>query len=466
MVFSSIFFVFTFLPVTIAAYYLAPRRIRNGILLLASLFFYAWGEPIYLFLMLYSIVFNYVMGIDIAKKQGRGRKRWAGAGLFFAVLINLLILGFFKYYGFLAENVELLTGRALPGVDLPLPIGLSFYTFQSLSYLVDVYRGKASCQKNILSFGLYISMFPQLVAGPIVQYADIDAQLRERKESLEKFGQGVQYFIWGLGKKVILANNLGAVHEAVTGLSSLSVLSAWVGVFAYTFQIYYDFSGYSDMAVGLGKMFGFELKENFAHPYCSRSVTEFWRRWHISLGAWFREYVYIPLGGNRAGVLRHIFNLLLVWGLTGLWHGASWNFVVWGLYYGVLLILEKYVLHRVTERIPVLGTVYTMLLVIVGWVFFFSPTLAAAGAYLGAMFGSGTVGITDDAGMYYLLTSLVLFWLSWIFATPAASRISAGNMEKPNGWTPLLIAAHMGVFFVAAAYLIHDTYNPFLYFRF
>lgn len=466
MVFSSIFFVFTFLPVTIAAYYLAPRRIRNGILLLASLFFYAWGEPIYLFLMLYSIVFNYVMGIDIAKKQGRGRKRWAGAGLFFAVLINLLILGFFKYYGFLAENVELLTGRALPGVDLPLPIGLSFYTFQSLSYLVDVYRGKASCQKNILSFGLYISMFPQLVAGPIVQYADIDAQLRERKESLEKFGQGVQYFIWGLGKKVILANNLGAVHEAVTGLSSLSVLSAWVGVFAYTFQIYYDFSGYSDMAVGLGKMFGFELKENFAHPYCSRSVTEFWRRWHISLGAWFREYVYIPLGGNRAGVLRHIFNLLLVWGLTGLWHGASWNFAVWGLYYGVLLILEKYVLHRVTERIPVLGTVYTMLLVIVGWVFFFSPTLAAAGAYLGAMFGSGTVGITDDAGMYYLLTSLVLFWLSWIFATPAASRISAGNMEKPNGWTPLLIAAHMGVFFVAAAYLIHDTYNPFLYFRF
>ena len=464
MVFSSIFFIFSFLPVTIVAYYLAPKRMRNGILLLASLFFYAWGEPVYLFLMLYSILFNYVMGIDIARKQRRGKR--AGVSLFFGVVVNLLILGFFKYYGFLAENMEALSGVILPKLELSLPIGLSFYTFQSLSYLVDVYRGRAQHQKNILSFGLYISMFPQLVAGPIVQYADIDAQLKERDTSLDKFGQGVRYFIWGLGKKVLLANNLGVVYEAIAALPSLSVLSAWVGALAYTFQIYYDFSGYSDMAIGLGKMFGFELKENFAHPYCSRSITEFWRRWHISLGSWFREYVYIPMGGNRVSVLRHIFNLLVVWALTGLWHGASWNFVVWGLYYGVLLILEKYLLRRVTERIPILGTIYTMLLVIVGWVFFFSPTLLEAGAYLGAMFGRGAVSITDEAGMYYLLTSLILFWFSWIFAVPAASKISEKHLEDSDGWAPLFLLIHGGIFLLAVAYLIHDTYNPFLYFRF
>lgn len=464
MVFSSIFFIFSFLPVTIVAYYLAPKRMRNGILLLASLFFYAWGEPVYLFLMLYSILFNYVMGIDIARKQRRGKR--AGVSLFFGVVVNLLILGFFKYYGFLAENMEALSGVILPKLELSLPIGLSFYTFQSLSYLVDVYRGRAQHQKNILSFGLYISMFPQLVAGPIVQYADIDAQLKERDTSLDKFGQGVRYFIWGLGKKVLLANNLGVVYEAIAALPSLSVLSAWVGALAYTFQIYYDFSGYSDMAIGLGKMFGFELKENFAHPYCSRSITEFWRRWHISLGSWFREYVYIPMGGNRVSVLRHIFNLLVVWALTGLWHGASWNFVVWGLYYGVLLIVEKYLLRRVTERIPILGTIYTMLLVIVGWVFFFSPTLLEAGAYLGTMFGRGAVSITDEAGMYYLLTSLILFWFSWIFAVPAASKISEKHLEDSDGWAPLFLLIHVGIFLLAVAYLIHDTYNPFLYFRF
>lgn len=464
MVFSSIFFIFSFLPVTIVAYYLAPKRMRNGILLLASLFFYAWGEPIYLFLMLYSILFNYIMGIDIARKR-RVNKR-AGVSLFFGVLINLLILGFFKYYGFLAENIELFAGVELPKLELSLPIGLSFYTFQSLSYLVDVYRGKAQYQKNILSFGLYISMFPQLVAGPIVQYADIDAQLKSRETSMDKFGEGVRCFICGLGKKVLLANNLGAVYETVAALPSLSVLSAWVGALAYTFQIYYDFSGYSDMAIGLGRMFGFELKENFAYPYCARSITEFWRRWHISLGAWFREYVYIPLGGNRVSVLRHICNLLVVWALTGLWHGASWNFVVWGLYYGILLILEKYLFRRITERIPILGTIYTILLVVIGWVFFFSPSLGAAGTYLRAMFGVGVTGITDEAGMYYLLTSLVLFWFSWIFAVPTASRISEKHLEHSDGWAPLLILIHVGIFLMAVAYLIHDTYNPFLYFRF
>ena len=463
MVFSSIVFIFTFLPIVILAYYVAPVRIRNFILLLASLVFYAWGEPVYLFLMLYSILFNYVMGLDIYRRRGKRKK--ARESLILGVAVNLALLGFFKYYGFLAENLEQILPVNLPEVSVGLPIGLSFYTFQSISYLADVYRGKAEGQRNLISFGLYISMFPQLVAGPIVQYADIDAQLKKRSTSWERFGEGARYFIGGLAKKVLLANNLGAAFEAVTGLSSLSVLSAWVGVLAYTFQIYFDFSGYSDMAVGLGKMFGFDFKENFHYPYCARSVTEFWRRWHISLGAWFREYVYIPLGGNRVGVPRHIRNLLIVWTLTGLWHGASWNFVVWGFYYGVLLIVEKYLFRRVTERLPVIGTACTMLLVMIGWVFFFSPSLAAAAEYLRVMFGFTGIPLTDDAGMYYLLTNLILFWISWLCSVRLPFAVCDGLWNKDRR-KPALLLFYLALFLLCAAYLIHDTYNPFLYFRF
>lgn len=463
MVFSSIVFIFTFLPIVILAYYVAPVRIRNFILLLASLVFYAWGEPVYLFLMLYSILFNYVMGLDIYRRRGKRKK--ARESLILGVAVNLALLGFFKYYGFLAENLEQILPVNLPEVSVGLPIGLSFYTFQSISYLADVYRGKAEGQRNLISFGLYISMFPQLVAGPIVQYADIDAQLKKRSTSWERFGEGTRHFIGGLAKKVLLANNLGAAFEAVTGLSSLSVLSAWVGVLAYTFQIYFDFSGYSDMAVGLGKMFGFDFKENFHYPYCARSVTEFWRRWHISLGAWFREYVYIPLGGNRVGVLRHIRNLLIVWTLTGLWHGASWNFVVWGFYYGVLLIVEKYLFRRVTERLPVIGTACTMLLVMIGWVFFFSPSLAAAAEYLRVMFGFTGIPLTDDAGMYYLLTNLILFWISWLCSVRRPFAVCDGLWNKDRR-KPALLLFYLALFLLCAAYLIHDTYNPFLYFRF
>ena len=464
MVFSSIIFIFTFLPVTAAAYYLAPVRIRNIILLLASLFFYAWGEPVYLFLMLYSIVFNYVMGIDIARQQEKGRT--GRASLFLGVAVNLLLLGFFKYYGFLADNLEQLFSFSMPRLSLSLPIGLSFYTFQSISYLADVYRGAAKRQTNLFSFGLYISMFPQLVAGPIVQYADIDAQLQKRDTSWDLFGEGARYFIGGLAKKVLLANNLGAVFEAVAAGSSLSVLSSWGGALAYAFQIYFDFSGYSDMAVGLGKMFGFTFKENFRYPYCARSITEFWRRWHVSLSSWFREYVYIPLGGNRVSVPRHILNLLIVWGLTGLWHGASWNFVIWGLYYGILLIAEKYLFHRVTEKLPVLGNLYTMLIVLVGWVFFFSPSLSSAVRYLTVMFGGAGSMLTDNAGMYYLLTNLILFWLAWLFSTPLPFRIFEGFWEKDEGKRTCFLLPYLVLFLLSVAYLIHDTYNPFLYFRF
>lgn len=464
MVFSSIIFIFTFLPVTFAIYYLAPVKLRNGILLLASLFFYAWGEPVYLFLMLYSILFNYVIGIDIAYKKSK--EKWAGGSLVLGIFVNLLLLGFFKYYGFLAENLGRFLSVEFPKLQLSLPIGLSFYTFQSLSYLVDVYRGRAKPQKNIVNFGLYIAMFPQLVAGPIVQYTDMEAQLKKREISLDKFGQGVFYFIWGLAKKVLLANHLGAVFETVTALPSLSVLSAWVGALAYTFQIYYDFSGYSDMALGLGKMFGFELKENFHYPYCARSITEFWRRWHISLGAWFRDYVYIPLGGNQVRAVRHICNLLIVWALTGLWHGASWNFVIWGLYYGFLLIFEKYILRGITERIPILGTAYTMLAVVIGWVLFFSNTIGEAFGYLRVMFGIDGFMLVDRAGIYYLLTNLVVLWLAWMFATPFPGRVCVRQLEEGGNKAELLLVLHVILFLLAISYLIHDTYNPFLYFRF
>lgn len=463
MVFSSIVFIFTFLPLVILAYYLAPVKLRNLVLLLASLVFYAWGEPVYIFLMLYSILFNYVMGLDIARQQEKG-KRGRGS-LMLGVAVNLLLLGFFKYYGFLAENVSRLLSLELPAVSLGLPVGLSFYTFQSISYLADVYRGKAKGQKNLISFGLYISMFPQLVAGPIVQYADIDAQLRGRSTSWALFGEGAGYFIEGLVKKVLLANNLGAVFEAVTGYGSLSVLSAWVGVFAYTFQIYFDFSGYSDMAVGLGKMFGFEFRENFKYPYCARSVTQFWRRWHISLGSWFREYVYIPLGGNRVSVPRHMLNLMIVWILTGFWHGASWNFAAWGLYYGILLIVEKYVFRRITERLPLLGNLYTMLLVMIGWVFFFSPSLPAAAEYLNVMAGRTGSPSVDNAGMYYLLTSLILFGVSWLCSTPLLSGFCLRRQDGKSR-RKLWLLVYLLLFLLCTAYLIHDTYNPFLYFRF
>ena len=467
MVFSSIVFIFTFLPIVILAYYVAPVRIRNFILLLASLVFYAWGEPVYLFLMLYSILFNYVMGLDIYRRRGKRKK--ARESLILGVAVNLALLGFFKYYGFLAENLEQILPVNLPEVSVGLPIGLSFYTFQSISYLADVYRGKAEGQRNLISFGLYISMFPQLVAGPIVQYADIDAQLKKRSTSWERFGEGTRYFIGGLAKKVLLANNLGAAFEAVTGLSSLSVLSAWVGVLAYTFQIYFDFSGYSDMAVGLGKMFGFDFKENFHYPYCARSVTEFWRRWHISLSSWFREYVYIPLGGNRCSAVRNIVNLMIVWTLTGMWHGAAWNFIVWGVYYGVIIVMEKYVYGASLDELPKpVRHIYSLVLILIGWVFFFSPSIGYALRYLAAMFGGGA-GIADKGAWFVLFSH----WLLYLLAVLGSTRIGyalvrglTGAWKSRRARTAATVIVYFGMFFISIAYLVTGSYNPFLYFRF
>nr|WP_330403446.1 MBOAT family O-acyltransferase [Dorea phocaeensis] len=439
---------------------------KNVILLFGSLLFYAWGEPVYIFLMIFSILFNYICGLDIARNLGD--QAAARRSLIFTVAVNLCILGFFKYEGFVLDSLSAVLPVDISYRAMALPIGISFYTFQILSYIIDVYRGHVKVQTNLLDFALYVTMFPQLIAGPIVQYADVDRQLHVRKESWGKFGEGSMFFIRGLAKKVLLANTIGMVYTEVAALApgKVSVLSAWIGCISYAFQIYFDFSGYSDMAIGLGKMFGFEFLKNFDYPYISQSITEFWRRWHISLGSWFREYVYIPLGGNRVPVIKHLRNLLIVWFLTGLWHGAAWNFVAWGLYYGLILILEKYFLSRVLERLPaVIRHIYSLVLVLIGWVFFFSPTLGGAVDYIQLMFGVGANGLVDSEGLYLLTTNLLLLILLVIGSTPivhrAYERVMAGR-----GKILANCVVYAAMFLLCIAYLVTETYNPFLYFRF
>lgn len=468
MLFSSIVFLFTFLPVVLILYYLLPVRFRNVILLLASLVFYAWGEPVYLFLMLLSILFNYFSGLDIARNLQD--KRAAKRSLVFNLIINLAVLGFFKYEGFVLDTLNGILPVHISYHALPLPIGISFYTFQILSYIIDVYRGNVKVQTNLPNFALYVTMFPQLIAGPIVQYADVDEQLASREISRTKFGEGSMYFIRGLAKKVLLANTSGMIFTEVSGLAkgNVAVMTAWLGAFAYMFQIYFDFSGYSDMAIGLGKMFGFEFNMNFNYPYVSKSITEFWRRWHISLSSWFRDYVYIPLGGNRVSKIKHIRNLLIVWFLTGLWHGAAWNFVAWGLYYGVILIIEKYLLSPVLDRLPdVVRHIYSIVLVVIGWVLFFSSSFGQAAAYIRVMFGAGAHGFADRESMY-LLTSNLILWLILIFGSTPLVHFRYEHMLRSKKWNTTIInsVVYAALFIVCIAYLVTETYNPFLYFRF
>ena len=470
MLFSSITFLFLFLPVTVLIYYLVPQKTRNLVLLIASLFFYAWGEPVYVVLMILSILLNFFCGKDIGEKRADPVR--AKRSLIFAVVMNVLILGFFKYYGLLMETLNVLFPYEIPYRELALPIGISFYTFQELSYLIDIYRGNAKPQQRLLPFALYISMFPQLIAGPILRYVDIEAQLLNRVMSMRKFGQGVMYFIVGFAKKVVLADSIGALYEQITALSigSFSVLTAWVGCLAFAFQIYFDFSGYSDMAIGLGKMFGFEFRKNFQYPYIAKNIGEFWRRWHISLGTWFREYVYIPLGGNKCPASRHLLNLLIVWALTGLWHGAQWNFLVWGLYYGVILILERYVWGRALGRLPVfVQHIYTFVLVLIGWVFFFSPSLGAAMDYLGVMFGAGASAWIDRQGFYFLLTHWLLFLLCAIGSSLRGMnilRLLTGSYESRRIRQIAACVVYIGMFLVSLAFLVTESFHPFLYFRF
>lgn len=468
MLFSSIVFLVTFLPAVMILYYLLPVRFRNVILLLASLVFYAWGEPVYLFLMLLSILFNYFSGLDIARNLQD--KRAAKRSLVFNLIINLAVLGFFKYEGFVLDTLNGILPVHISYHALPLPIGISFYTFQILSYIIDVYRGNVKVQTNLPNFALYVTMFPQLIAGPIVQYADVDEQLASREVSRTKFGEGSMYFIRGLAKKVLLANTSGMIFTEVSGLAkgNIAVMTAWLGAFAYMFQIYFDFSGYSDMAIGLGKMFGFEFNMNFNYPYVAKSITEFWRRWHISLSSWFRDYVYIPLGGNRVSKIKHIRNLLIVWFLTGLWHGAAWNFVVWGLYYGVILIIEKYLLSPVLDRLPdVVRHIYSIVLVVIGWVLFFSSSFGQAADYIRVMFGAGAHGFADRESMY-LFTSNLILWLILIFGSTPLVHFRYEHMLRTKKWNTTIInsVVYAALFIVCIAYLVTETYNPFLYFRF
>ena len=470
MIFSSIFFLFVFLPITLFLYYVVPWKFKNFMLLLCSLIFYAWGEPVYVFLMLFSIVFNYLSGIEIDGYRQNENTKMLRYSFWFTVIVNLAILGFFKYYGFLVNNLNAILPFEIPYRELSLPIGISFYTFQTLSYIIDVYKGVVPVQKNFVSFGAYVTMFPQLIAGPIVRYTDVDAQLSKRTHSLYKFGQGVSWFLRGLGKKVLLANNIGMTYDAIAAIlpAERSVLTAWIGCIAYAMQIYFDFGGYSDMAIGLGKMFGFEFIKNFDYPYISKSVTEFWRRWHISLGTWFREYVYIPLGGNRVSKAKHIRNILIVWMLTGFWHGAAWNFMLWGLYYGLLLLAEKLFLAPKLERLPQkVQQAYCFILVLFGWVLFFSPTLKDAFVYIGNMFGIGGSGFIDSTGLYYLAQNLILLVICALCSTPWLwKKFRRFTLQK--GKYPSVAAAviYTAIFIFSIAYLVNATYNPFLYFRF
>lgn len=454
MVFSSLTFLFLFLPVTLVLYYIR-RDItwKNIILLIMSLIFYAWGEPVYVILMVISIVFNYFIGKDIeASSRPKGV-------LIFGIVVNLLILGYFKYSGMLIDTINIITGLSIKNRALALPIGISFYTFQAMSYIIDVYRKKCRAQQKIVPFAVYITMFPQLIAGPIVQYQDIEDQLNVRRFSGTDFTEGVFIFVKGLAKKVIFANCMGAIHTEILAMNNLPAATAWIGAVAYTLQIFNDFSGYSDMAIGLGKMLGFTFPLNFDRPYASLSVTEFWRRWHISLGTWFREYVYIPLGGNRKGAARQIINLAIVWALTGLWHGAAWNFVVWGLYYGVLLILEKFVFARFKEKWPkAVNWLITFVIVVIGWVFFFSESLTEAVRYLGYMFGSGKSFVGGHT-LFYLLSNIVLMALAFL---PSVMTIKdTHKLPKAVRWATIVL-----VFVLSVAFLVSESYNPFLYFRF
>ncbi len=473
MVFSSLIFVFTFLPLAILIYYIVPHRFKHLVLLLFSLLFYGWGEPFYIILMIITSSFDYTCGLLLGRYDNRPVLR--RTILVISVVVNIGILCFFKYYSFIVTNINSLTGLNITDLKLPLPIGISFYTFQAMSYVIEVYQRKVKVQKNIIDFGTFVTMFPQLVAGPIVKYGEIADQLKNRRESRDLFGEGVQEFIAGLAKKVLIANNIGILWDSVksTPISDLTILSSWLGIIAFTFQIYYDFSGYSNMAIGMGKMFGFKFLVNFNYPYIAKSVTEFWRRWHISLGSWFREYVYIPMGGNRVGTLKLYRNLIVVWFLTGLWHGASWNFVLWGLYFGLFIIIEKMFLGRLLGKLPgFAGNIYTLLVAVIGWVLFEFESLSKCGAYLGLMFGAGRSGsaaasFLDSQALYYLSANAALFVIAAACATPFPARLADRLRHKAGQIGTIAFPAfNMALLFITAAYMVNESYNPFLYFRF
>lgn len=461
MVFSSLLFLFIFLPVFLICYFVIPKPWRNFILFLGSLMFYAWGEPIYISIMLFSTVLDYTCGLII--DRFRNHKILSKVGLGLSLFGNLGMLSYFKYADFFIGNINNIFGSQLALLNLALPIGISFYTFQTMSYTIDLYRGKINAQKNIISFGAYVAMFPQLVAGPIVTYASVEKELSHRIITLESFGEGTIRFIEGLGKKVLLANNIGLLWDQIskTSQGELSIISGWLGALAFGLQLYFDFSGYSDMAIGLGKMLGFTFPENFNYPYISRSVTEFWRRWHMTLGSWFREYVYIPLGGNRVSKARFYSNIFVVWFLTGFWHGAGWNFITWGLLFGVLMVIERGFLLKWLEKCPrFISHIYLLFVILVSWVLFAQNSLGEAISYLKVMFGLTNSPIINTETLYSLTNFYVLIILGVLFATPLMKNI---KVKLPE-W--VLYIFYVGVLVLSTAYLVDATFNPFLYFRF
>ncbi|WP_409968635.1 MBOAT family O-acyltransferase [Bengtsoniella intestinalis] len=464
MVFSSLLFLFYFLPLTLVAYFLSPLKWRNLVLLAVSLLFYGWGEPIYITIMLLSIAIDYSHGLLVEKHRDDDKK--ARRIVAQSIVFNLLLLGFFKYYDFFALNLNGLFGISLPILNIPLPIGISFFTFQTMSYTVDVYRKDAPAQRNLVNFGAFVTMFPQLIAGPIVKYKTVANELNHRDHTAQDFAQGASRFVVGLSKKVLLANNIGALWDSTLLASQagdLTVIGGWLGLMAFAFQIYFDFSGYSDMAIGLGQMMGFRFDENFNHPYTAISVSDFWRRWHMSLTSWFREYVYIPLGGNRGGLGKSLRNLFIVWLCTGFWHGASWNFLLWGLYFALWLSAEKYWLSSLLNRAPTpLRHVYTLFVVLIGWGLFAIEDMTQVATYLATCFGSGT--FASPANWYdlqsYGLTLLVLI----VAATPVGKTMYARLPAKVYTFTtPVLMVLGL---VVSTAFLVSSSYNPFLYFRF
>ena len=469
MSFSTLFFLFVFLPVSLILYYVFPKKLRNIPLVVLSLVFYAWGNPVYLILLLLSMAFNYVSGLQIAGYKEAGRTGFARAAMIIAVAANLLLLGYFKYFAFLLETLNLIPGLNLSAPELSLPLGLSFYTFTVLSYILDVYMDRAPVQKNVLSYAVYATFFPKIISGPIVQYRDMMEQIEaERETPPAKIASGMNLFLVGLFKKVLLADNLGTVFGAVSGLETMSVGTAWLGMVLYSLQLYFDVSGYSDMAIGLSKMLGFDLDKNFDYPYRALNITDFWRRWHISLGAWFREYVYIPLGGSRCSKPKIFRNLLIVWLLTGLWHGASWSFIAWGLWHGAFAMLERFVIKDKLDKVPAPIRIFgTCLIAFLGWVMFFSGSLSNMVHYFGQMFGAGHLGLIDSGFRYYFGSSWLLILAAVIGSGPLVRRLHQ-NLTYRRGGAAVYISAALYILLLVLciASMVSSTYTSFLYFQF
>lgn len=476
MVFSGLTFMLAFLPIMLILYYIMPKKGKNAVILISGLLFYAWGEPLYVFAMILSTFIDYTAGRLMDKFDDSPKTR--KICLLISVLMNLALLGTFKYLGFLIESVNSWFGWTIKNPNLPMPIGISFFTFQSMSYTIDLYRRKIKVQKSAVNFMAFVTLFPQIVAGPIVRYEDVQNELDDRVITESMIGEGISRFITGLGKKVLIADNIGALWDSVKAMdvSSLSAMTAWIGILAFTFQIFFDFSGYSDMAIGLGKMMGFTFPENFDYPYMSKSISEFWRRWHMTLGGWFKSYVYFPLGGSKKGLKRTVLNLMIVWTITGIWHGASWNFMLWGAYFGVLIVLEKLFLGKILEKIPAFFSwLYTFVLVVIGWVMFdivpkntvdFGEVFRLIFGYVGAMFGAnGTFG--DNFALNALVNYGLIFGIAIIGSSDMIKQFTTWFKKKAPGWMMYSYPVVQTVVLLASiAFITTSSYHPFLYFNF